>query len=1302
MKAQSQRGVALVITLIMLAVVTFMAITFLAVSRRERSSVAVTEEQTTARLMSEASLARARSEIVARMFAQTNLLAYDLTVSTNYVNPLGFDPSQTPGYINPTNVNYDFQRNGSPLTTPQRLQVIANLLLDPRAPVFVPVSPPQSQLLDFRFYLDLNRNGIFDPSGIQPVLDDRGRLLGTSYVVGDPEWIGVLQHPEWPHSATNHFVGRYAYIVLPAGKTLDWNYIHNNSRLGPVQDEYLKQIGYYRNQGVGSWELNLGAFLYELNPNAYGPGLNYSYYGYGTPLASSPFLNALDFLRYRYNFDYRNLLPAAGWFYTPAGLSVSTSLQRDFVDEYSDGPAFNGELALTLDNDLPVRPWAGSDNPRTFVTMNDLFDTNKVSADWLTRMLRVQLPLRNQTVPATFNRYTFYRMQAQIGMDSVPANQDKINLNYNNLADLRDAGYLPAPLEANGQPDTLAMTNWFHATNLVSWTPITFFTNVVDRLFAGTRTPMYSVAANGQTITNFIIGDTLVHPTFCVTNIELYPTNEYTSTIQRLLQVAVNLYDATTNRPATTQPYLPTVFRPLFGYDGTNIFISGYTEVTNANFLNVPFAIYDLGDATSRSQLAAWARANNNHAPALVYNVPFLIGAKKGLPNFNEFAMLNVAQVTRKLELDKRLATASQPSLTNMLYLLTLSNNFGLEGWNSYTSDYPRSLQVRVGGDFSVALSNGGYAGVEFAVTNHYFTNYALARWPAQQFQLPVMTNLVVCSNAMYLTAPRPHLTTNSTLAVFNKASGVYVPQWMLFVTNRFYYALVDTTANRLVDFVAMGGMATALDLTSQFTGNTQLPGSGTTAGEPPNVWVATRTGRVGQWDPSVGVANQVEISLGNVTLSAQQWTSWSQASASGLDKDKSIDAFRVFCGLSPLTYTSADQLRELRASVNGLTAMQAPFSPTRKLYQEVSWQVNDPLVHYMAADLLDPITPANDPNRTNAVRFAVPPNIVVTNSNLGLVNARYRPWGGNPNQATDVLAYDARVKDAMITRSDDWEFPTNKLPGVGWIGRVHRGTPWQTIYLKSGIIDATNWFSWAGSLGTHPTNDWYLVDLFTTALNDNAARGLLSVNQTNLAAWSAVLSGVSVLTNTTPSGHLTSDRVGFAEMLIQPSPLSWQLTNIVAGINRTRQWETNLFVTGREVPLFQHPGSVLGVPQLPYPMPAPEFQRMGRILATPELTFASPFINGKNYVDDAIMERIPQQILSLLRDDQPRFVVYAYGQTLREAPNSRYLGPGPFNQICTNYEVKAEYVTKSVIRLDGPINRPRAVVESQNVLNTQ
>ena len=44
-------------------------------------------------------------------------------------------------------------------------QNVANLLYLPRAPVFVPNPTNSSVPADFRFYLDLNRNGQFETNG---------------------------------------------------------------------------------------------------------------------------------------------------------------------------------------------------------------------------------------------------------------------------------------------------------------------------------------------------------------------------------------------------------------------------------------------------------------------------------------------------------------------------------------------------------------------------------------------------------------------------------------------------------------------------------------------------------------------------------------------------------------------------------------------------------------------------------------------------------------------------------------------------------------------------------------------------------------------------------------------------------------------------------------------------------------------------------------------------------------------------------------------------------------------------------
>ena len=90
MRSCSQRGVALVITLIMLSVVTVMAITFLALSRRERASITATADLTGAKLAADAGAARAQAELVARVAAQSNLFAYDLKVSTNLLSQVGF------------------------------------------------------------------------------------------------------------------------------------------------------------------------------------------------------------------------------------------------------------------------------------------------------------------------------------------------------------------------------------------------------------------------------------------------------------------------------------------------------------------------------------------------------------------------------------------------------------------------------------------------------------------------------------------------------------------------------------------------------------------------------------------------------------------------------------------------------------------------------------------------------------------------------------------------------------------------------------------------------------------------------------------------------------------------------------------------------------------------------------------------------------------------------------------------------------------------------------------------------------
>ena len=1260
---RAQAGVALVITLVMLSIVTLMAITFLAVSRRERAAVTVIEEQTRARQMAESAVARAEAEFVARVVVSSNLLNYDFIVSTNFISPYGFDSRLPLTVANPTNVNYDFLQSGGPVAANANYWVrnIGNLQYDSRAPVFIQTNRNKSQVSvpDFRFYLDLNRNGRFESNGLLPELGIRGQWLNTNglswrsgetvlsnFFVGDPEWVGVLQDPTQPHGPTNRFIGRMAYLVQPAGKSLDFNFIGNHAVR--LNDNTLQNDGYYRNQGFGSWELNLAAFLRDLNTNV---TRNYSYAGLNSPSASEAARDALSFLRYRYSNRVDNLLSVQALF----GNAGVNAFARDHIDGYADGPAFGAtnRLGLATDNDETPqnKPWAGGDSPRTYVDLQELFDTNKVvdsatggRTPWPGRLLLAQSGF------STYDRYTFYRLLSQMGSDSGPAVRDKVNLNW------------------NSQPP-------LGATNFVPWTPTKFFEAAASRLLVAARKTNV-VVAGGRAYTNFYIGDALVRPGMSLTNILLYPYNEYSPELHRLLQLAVNLYDATTNRADTTYPYLPTVFRPLIGSDNGTIFIKGYEEVINANFLPSTFIkVRNLENPADRAALAKEPRA-------IVYDVPYLIGAKKGLPNFNEFSLRNVAQVTRKLAVRKRTPLDVRPYQTNQLFLVTVTNQFGIELWNSYATNYPRPLRMRVLGRLTLALEDSARTNVPLALTNVvYDSMFVTNSWPSNTFVLPVLRAAMLAESAVYRPVPSPNLVASTVNTPFVPGLGFYTPDWILRATNNFICAIIDERTQRLVDFVTIGNLRSVINVSRELMGQSQLSATGATS-EPANVWNTNRVGGVLNTNvPTLGIQNQMGISLGSIPVSEAQWRSYSQLTAEGQDKAKGIDRFRMFCGETPLVYTSALQRRQLEAELAGRLEVQAPFSPTRKLYQDTTWQANDPLVHYLAQDLLDPFNRPDDPTRTNTVRFAVPPTAVLTNSNLGLLNERYSPWGGNPRLTPGLRAYDNRVKDPLVRSSDDWEFPTNKFPSLGWIGRVHRGTPWQTVYLKSGVIATNDWLRWAGNLGTHPTNDWPLIEAFTVAPNENAARGLLSVNQSNLAAWSAVLSGVSVLTNLTPANVvLRGQRPQFGDVTIQPDyPAYPQLRRIVEGINRTRALEV----------MANH-------------QTLPVFNRLGRILATPELTVASPFLNSNNVVTDDVLERIPQQILSLLREDGPRFVIYAFGQALREAPNSLYLQSGAFNRMCTNYQVTAEFAVKAVVRLEGAPLNPRAVVESYQELPPQ
>ncbi len=1245
MKRPAQQAVALVVTLVLLAVITVVTVAFLGIVSRNQASVAQSSSLTDAEFMADTARERAVSEMAAQILARSNLLAYDLAVSRN---------------------------TDKDISSPA---AIASLRLDPRVPVSV--SNAARGFQDFT-YLDLNRNRVFDTND------------ALADPVGDPEWVGLLEKLGQPHSERNRFIGRYAFIVLPVGKSLDANFLHNQAK-GLLNMNALDN-GFMRNQGFGSWEINLAAFLTDLNTNywtdyKYAPVLN-------LPSASGRgFDDARELLSFRYT---SNSFPAAGPPLSPHtyldtvsslfGQAGAFAFTNDLIDGYANGvlPLLASSVPPAEDvmSDDPTKPWPGADNKRRFFSLHDYFGVPQSVqyADFINRLHAAS----SRTNNSAYDRHTFYRLLSQLGTDSVPEpEQAEPARLVRKLVAQRPAEFPTEPVgRFNLNYDNLGQS----ATNFLPWTnALKFFTNVADTLLRG-QFPVTNASAE------------LIN----ITNIQLYPSNYYSAAVHRQLQVAANILDATYgSRHGETAPFYPSVFRPVFTNIDGFIYINGYKEVSDLWFRTNFWR--DLNNPADRAALSA----NDN-----VHGVPFVLGARKGFPNFNELSLQTAVQTTRKLKLTRpNTATNTVADNTDVMTIMGISNVVSVESWNSYSEPYRRDLRIEITNLVTFSLT-ASYITQVFA-TNVVFTNSSALTvpsntWRGYEYKVPLNASLLCLPDMVWgggLAVPR--FVGLGATNLFERAFLDW--QWRLTVSNRLVYIVTDGL--RVVDFVNLNDLTAELNLNEIMGTPRAAPAGGSGQVLFANQWQDNarffepelfssfwRTNRapnvpayVGpQGDVSEGVIQQLQVSLGNVGITnLADWNNWSGRSDSLSEKDAAIDGARKFVGLGQSTtyYTS-------NTWTAGLEIL-APFNPTRKVFHYTSWQVNDPLVHYTTADLVqytNALLRVTDQAMPRLTEYVWPKTWPSTNGFLNSLNERYRPWGPNLiNSNLDGNTYNLAVKDPLIRRSDDWEFPTSKFPNIGWLGRVHRGTPWQTIYLKAEPTTTANWFLWAGSpilpwqaTGftnqwdfTQPTNDWRLVDLFTVAQSPNASRGLLSINQSGLAAWSAVLGGVSVFTNHVPDGVIAfTNNPSPSEMLIEPN--TPQLSNIVFAINRHRFTRTN------QSQIFTRLSDLLAVPELSVsrvaiptvPAGASPFLRFVKPndpLADPQQTHGLP---------DYAYERIPQQVLSLLKVGEARFVIYGFGQSLKPAPNS-ILTSGSVG-LCTNYQVTGEVATRAVVRFDN------------------
>ena len=1351
-RSRKVQGVALVITLILLAVITFMTVTFLVVTRSESGNVRATTDQATAALAAETALEQAQVQIIAPMLAFTNASMLGFMVSTNYQSPYFTNGSQ-----NFLNVNY-LDQSGQPLSGNNALLNLANLLYLPRAPVFL---TNLYHTNEFRFYFDANRNERFEPSGWLVVTNSLGQPITsssnvwiTNFYQGDPQWIGILERGSYvpsllgatrpagfPHGPNNRFLSRYAFMVIPSSTALDVNSIHNYGRLRDPNMAVVRGDCFLRNMGAATWEINLAAFLTDLNTN-YWPATavntyNFRAYQYDPALGQfntgAGFDDALALLRYRYSTNWNRYLSSVNGLY---GLSNGFKFQSDWIDAYCTGPVMSNFLWRPIpgDSDNATRVnlgWCGADNLNHFSDPQDFWDKTKTAfgqnpdpaISGLLFSDRLRMSLTNND---SYNRYTFSRLVGQLGMDSSPEGP-KQHLNYANV-------------DKRGQ----VVPNL--ATNFQPWEPTQFFTNAAIRMLVDALDD----PANPSYITNFV--NTLSDGTKQL-NIRIYPTNYYTPAVHRIMQVAANIYDASTTRTYSLSNGFPTVFQPLFtdnlrgaGAGSNEVFITGYVEVTNsilATGMANPRLFHDLSDLTDRTS----GRGPLAY-PAMVHGIPLVVGAKKGFPNFNTFASETWLRVTRKLEFRKSSPNGAVVR-TNQMYVLSLTNSFGTELWNSYSNFYPRPLQIyalaemtavvtndagRIMYSNSIVRSNANLA-AGAAIVSNFWPGFvgpnANANNRKTSFGVVPMPN----GSNVFGFLPKARYSERGGRFVIILAeddpftreaenpSGFPVPHWFLVLRTRLRLALVDADTKpfpRIIDYVNLEAQESPLDvadLLQRADPSTPSQCGGFYSEQSPvypwQMWCTNKTDPADLREPSYGIRNQIALNFGSIGPEGNNYASQYEQDQAGHAVMCQINGFRQQFGYSAKPSIFGQTPCQETSVFYPSNVFNAPFSPKRDLFFYTRWEANDPLVHYTVPDLAfyDPpgkriaLSSSSVPTTNNA------PSAVLGDLSGG---RRYEPWfrskdaAPKPNSKISVAQADISMKD-IVRRSDEWDFPTNKFPNIGLLGRVHRGTPWQTIYFKS-QPNPTNyalWTNWTGHSGfialtnssgtnatlkydyviSYPTNDYRLLDLFTTAFNDNASRGQLSVNNTNLASWSAVLSGVAVVTNANPATPA---------VFIQPAgPYDAQNSNtwpalvrIVEGMNRVRSAvDTN---TG----------------QLIYPQQT--FQHIGDILRAPELTLGSPYLAGTDPnanitppgLNDEVYERIPQQIMSLLRGggNPPRFVIYAFGQSLRPAEHS-VVTSGQLSGMVTNYQVTAETALRVVVRVDGAPKNPHVVIESYNVL---
>jgi hypothetical protein len=514
--------------------------------------------------------------------------------------------------------------------------------------------------------------------------------------------------------------------------------------------------------------------------------------------------------------------------------------------------------------------------------------------------------------------------------------------------------------------------------------------------------------------------------------IEIFPTNHYTVETHRLLQIAANMVDGLANQPR------PKIFQPLYSVEGGKVFITNYQEILDPNvLLKKPVPLQEL------------INSNDLDSDTLLEGQPLLIGAQKNLPNLNEITVISAATLYRELEFLKQ--NNARPHQTNQYFYIGVSNLFGVELWNGYTNALT-NITVQWSGRLDLTLLDD--ATVLTATNFNLEGSMAISHWAAAplitrrstNFILPILTNFTLLPQSSYSLERHQLESGTNRLATGNLA--LPTPKLKVLVNNPLtlvIFEIVNGQTN-VLDYVSLPRKGTTLDFDLQRILGSRL------ATDPYARFFNPQSGSNLSNAPTVGILDQIAVSTGDLPVSSADWRS---ANVNVNDKERSQDYFRELL----FGRTNAPNSSFFAPLVPGITVVGTDsFSVVDPLINDL-WQHNFPA--FSGSHSIFPIGLSKHVNVFNSLKL-----------NLGNLNFYETPVAWWDDFAT--------LPKLIRIRPDDFSFPENRDLNLEWLSRIHRGTPWETIYLgHQPIFPFSFWTAYGLSEALYSTNDLFLVEAF-------------------------------------------------------------------------------------------------------------------------------------------------------------------------------------------------------------------------------